>query len=237
MRRWISLFAPLTLLLSATIAEAGDLVVVTSTAPTFAPGKMVAAGASIDLPKGAQVTLVSESGQMVTLKGPRSGPAGATATKGKDGNLVKALSRLVSSGGKETEALGAMRSAGGTSGPGSPWMVNIGRSGKVCVAAGKGPELWRSDSASEVTLTLKGLKGGGKVSLPWPAGSQTLAWPSAVALKDGASYMVRIKGSPTARRLTVHLVPGTLPSDAHRAVWMAEKGCKRQAKRLLAAMK
>ena len=214
-------------------ALAGNLVVVTSTAPGLEPGKMIADGAAVDLPKGTVVTLISETGKMITLKGPHSGPAGTTSGKGGDGTLVKALSKLIAPVGKESGALGAMRSAGTAKAPDSPWQLDVGRSGKACVPPGGKAELWRPDAASGGQMTLKGMRGGGKASVPWPAGSNTLAWPAGVTLKDGGTYLIRFKGVPTARRLTLYWVPNDLPTDAHRAAWMAEKGCKRQAKRLL----
>ena len=46
-----------------------------------------------------------------------------------------------------------------------------------------------------------------------------------------------MKGSATAAKLTVHRLPAQLPTDAHRAKWMADKGCRPQARRLLAAIR
>ena len=40
-----------------------------------------------------------------------------------------------------------------------------------------------------------------------------------------------------ARKLKLHLVPGGLALDAHRAVWMARNGCEKQAMRLLAGLR
>ena len=76
-----------------------------------------------------------------------------------------------------------------------------------------------------------------KAKVAWPTGVSTLIWPSKVTLSDGVQYLARLKNSRTARRLIVHLVPGDLPSDAHRVAWMADKGCQKQAKRLLTRLR
>ena len=71
----------------------------------------------------------------------------------------------------------------------------------------------------------------------WPAGSTTLKWLSKVNLTDGARYLPRMKGSRAVRKIKLHLVPGDLPSDARRVVWMARNGYEKQATRLLAGLR
>ncbi len=46
-----------------------------------------------------------------------------------------------------------------------------------------------------------------------------------------------MSGKITETTLVVHRVPGGLPSDAHRAAWMAENGCIGQARALLAGLR
>ena len=54
-------------------------------------------------------------------------------------------------------------------------------------------------------------------------------------LTDGGRYLAKLSDRSTVSKLMIHLVPG-LPSDAHRVVWMAERGCSRQARALLARL-
>lgn len=70
-----------------------------------------------------------------------------------------------------------------------------------------------------------------------PAGAQTLPWPSKTTLGEGDKYLARMKGRRVSSKLVLHLVPEGLPTDAHRAAWMADKGCLRQARRLLARLR
>lgn len=239
--RLISSFIGILLMTAAFSAQAQQLVVIASGAPSLKPGQVVNAGTAIEIPAGASVTLVSETGKMVTLKGPFSGPAKAGGKGGGKGGgddkLIASLSGLLSGSGKETGSLGTMRAATPPKPPSDAWVINTGKSGDFCVLA-KGPVmLWREKAAKARILTLKNLTDKSRSKAEWPAGSATLEWPSKVNLTDGARYLLRMKGSRAARKLKLHLVPGGLASDAHRAVWMARNGCENQAMRLLAGLR
>ena len=97
--------------------------------------------------------------------------------------------------------------------------------------------LWREKAVKARILMLKNLTDKSKSKAEWPAGSATLKWPSQGNLTDGARYQLRMKGSRAVRKIKLHLVPGDLPSDARRAVWMARNGCEKQAMRLLAGLR
>lgn len=213
---------------------AGELVVIESTAPALKPGQIVDSSAVLSLPSGAHLTLVAEDGTVTNLKGPFSGPPPVAGTPG-DGGLVSALSRLIGGDAAGTSVLGVMRSAP-TTAAADPWAVDVLRSGNHCVPADAAPNLSRSKRHKFVTLTLKTLPDGAKVSVRWPAGSNRMAWPGGVPLTDGGRYLAKLSDRPTASKLMIHLVPGGLPSDAHRVAWMAERGCSRQAKALLAGL-
>ncbi len=239
--RWISSFFGILLMTAAFSAQAQQLVVIASGAPSLKPGQVVQSGAAIEIPAGTSVTLVSETGKTVILKGPFSGPAKAGGQGGGQGGggdkLIASLSGLLSGSGKETGSLGTMRAAAPPKPPSDAWVINTGKSGDYCVQA-KGPVmLWREKAAKTRILTLKNLTDKSRSKAEWPAGSATLEWPSKVNLTDGARYLLRMKGSRAARKLKLHLVPGDLPSDAHRAVWMARNGCEEQAMRLLAGLR
>lgn len=235
--RWISSFIGILLMTAAFSAQAQQLVVIASGAPSLKPGQVVNSGTAIEIPAGASVTLVSETGKTVILKGPFSGPVKAGGEGGGDNKLIASLSGLLSGSGKETGSLGTMRAATPPKPPSDAWVINTGKSGVFCVQA-KGPVmLWREKAAKARILTLKNLTDKSRSKAKWPAGSATLEWPSKVNLTDGARYLLRMKGSRAARKLKLHLVPGGLASDAHRAAWMARNGCEKQALRLLAGLR
>ena len=53
--------------------------------------------------------------------------------------------------------------------------------------------------------------------------------------EDGRVYVVRFSSGDAGEAFSAHLMP-PLEGDAHRAAWMAEKGCKAQALAVLAAI-
>ncbi|NQU57773.1 MAG: hypothetical protein HQ513_11100 [Rhodospirillales bacterium] len=214
-------------------ASAQDLVVVGGGAPNLHLGQIVKSDAPLDIPAGSTVTLVSESGKTITLKGPHAGPAGIGAEGAGNAGLVASLSGLLSGAGKNTSSLGAMRAIAPPPPPGDPWVIDTGQSGDHCVPANGPVTLWRARNTKTWNMALKNLSNKSKSTTVWPVGTNTLNWPSGVALVDGSRYLLRLKKSRMSRKFTLHLVPGDLPSPAHKVAWMTDKGCRKQAMRLL----
>ncbi len=75
------------------------------------------------------------------------------------------------------------------------------------------------------------------MTVEWPNGNATLNWPAKIPVDDGADYLMRIKGRLIAHRLTLRVVPSTLMTDPHRAVWMLANGCEYQAQCLLSLIR
>ena len=233
----IAAFMALFMALAALPAGAANLVVVASTAPGLAPGQIVHSGDPLEVPNGARVTLISETGNTVTVPGPHSGPAEIAAGPGGSDGLLVSLSGLLSGPGRETASLGTMRAAAPRATPGDPWVINVNSPGHHCVPE-KGPVMfWRAKATGQKTLLLKNLVNRTRSATPWPAGTETLNWPAQIEIKQGTRYLARMKGGRTSAWLIMHLVPDGLPTDAHRAAWMAEKGCLKQAKLLLAHLR
>lgn len=235
--RVFSLVVGVALAAIALPASAADLVVVASSAPGLAPGTVVKSDAALKIPGGASVTLISGTGRTVTLKGPHAGPPVTGGDGAGSPDLIASLSGLLAGSGKETAALGTMRALAPPAPPTDPWVIDVGESGDHCVAAAGAATLWRGQSARARLFSIVDLKDNRRHDADWPAGAATLAWPSQLPVADGGRYLVRMKGSANAARLTVHRVPADLPTDAHRAAWMADKGCRPQARRLLAAIR
>ncbi len=209
------------------------------------PGQVVDGSKPLGLAAGARVTLVAEDGQVTTLKGPFSGVPGAGPGVPAGGSLIRSLSRLVGGPSAASGALAVMRGSRGAD-PADAWAVNLVRSVNVCVRAGGTLVLRRKKSRSAKILTIKALPDGAQTSVAWPAGSDRIGWPKGLALKDKGRYLARIastkrlaviSGRTAGTTLIVHLVPAGLPTDAHRAAWMAEIGCMGQARALLAGLR
>ncbi len=226
-------------------AFAGQLIVIDSTAPELVPGEVVDGSKLLGVAAGARVTLIAEDGQVTTLKGPFSGRPGAGPGVPGGSGLIGSLSRLVGGPSAASGALGVMRGSR-VANPADAWAVNLVRSVHVCVRAGATPVLRRKKSRMARILTVKALPDGAEKSVEWPAGSDRIGWPEGLALTDGGRYLVRVSsrkslagmsGRTTETTLVAHLVPGGLPSDAHRAAWMADIGCIGQARALLAGLR
>ncbi len=226
-------------------AFAGQLIVIGSTAPELVPGQVVDGSKVLGIAAGARVTLIAEDGQVTTLKGPFSGRPGAGPGVPGGSGLIGSLSRLVDGRSAASSALGVMRGSR-VADPADAWTVNLVRLVNVCVRAGGTLVLSKKKSRSAKTLTVKALPDGAEKSIEWPAGSDRIGWPEGLAITDGGRYLVRVssrkslagmRGRSTETTLVAHLVPGGLPSDAHRAAWMADIGCIGQARALIAGLR
>jgi hypothetical protein len=140
----------------------------------LAPGQILHSDDPIEVPNGTAVTLVSETGNTLTLTGPHSGAAEiAAGPSGNDGLLVS-LSGLLSGPNRETASLGTMRAAAPPQSPTNPWVIDTGAWGHHCVPA-RGPVvLWRGKAGKRGTLILKNLSDRSRSATPWPAGARTL---------------------------------------------------------------
>ncbi len=212
-------------------AAAGEVVVIASNLPGVTAGATVNGERVVELAAGQRIAVVTGTGRSITRTGPYSGPLAADSGPA-DRSLLNALASLVSvdKGGRTT--LGAIRAAPKGS-PRDPWAIDIARAGDQCVLDGAAPMLWRANAAFQETLVIAG--SAGEATLDWPAKAAMVAWPAALALADRESYLVRYGSAAEPKRLVLHLVPPALPTDAHKAAWMAERGCTRQARAVLAA--
>ncbi len=212
--------------------NAAELVVIASSNSNFKVGQVVDSSLDIKLANDAALTLISESGKVFALNGPRSGAIEAEGAADKTSGLISSIKNILA--GKKTEAttLGVMRSIGGPEIPSDPWAIIAGKTGKYCITLSKPVVLWRSDAQKTRKLILINLDNNHKVKTVWSSGQNILYWPRLMPLVDGATYRVDLAGKNQLPKLTVSMVPDQ-PSQAHAAVWMAQNGCEQQALRLL----
>ncbi|WP_156884659.1 hypothetical protein [Stappia stellulata] len=228
--------ALLALPLSAGMVRA-DFVVLAASGPSgdLQAGKRLADDATVALPDGARVTLMSRDGRMLTLKGAYSGPldpqsdAGTTA-KGSDAALQK-LSRLLQGGDARSAVLGAARAgAGDIPPPPGIWHVSVDSSGPRCVQPGP-LQLWRRDAGQGSSVTLRSASGR-REGLTFAQGAHVLTVDDAVADSDDR-LLVSLDGE--LRDLALSHRPDTLAgaSPGEILVWMLDNDCKRQALTLI----
>jgi hypothetical protein len=231
------LLAVLAVLFAATLAGANELVVIDSDAPGLTPGRILDGAKPLELAPGTAVTVVTGDGRVKTFAGPFSGAPFAGEESAPGGSaLVRSLSRLISGKTPETDELGTLR---GESLVGRPdaWSIDIVRPGAHCVTDRMNVVLWRPSGVAAETLTIRRQPWGEKVSVDWPAGTNSLVWPKALPLENGGQYLVRLSSRISGTKLIVYVVPSTLPTDAHLAARMADLGCNEQALALINEMR
>lgn len=220
-------------------AHATDLLILRSTVADMLPeGGIIDGTKPLSLPAGAAVTLVGESGNKITLKGPYSGVPGAAEQSAEGGfgsRMLMALSRLIVGTPRDASRLGATRGAAGAMSD-DLWLINVSMSGDHCLMSDSPAALWRARADNTAPLSIKRYRTKDWVRTEWQAGEETIGWPSDMEVIDDATYLVRVGSGIAVSKVVLHLVPGDLPSDFHRAAWMTEKGCLRQARSLLSRL-
>lgn len=214
-----------------------DLVVIASGDSSVAVGTKIDGSKPISIPAGASLVLVSSTGRTIRLAGPYDGAPDPSAT-GADDGLVDSLSQLIKEEGGSSTTLAVFRGGPDKTPIGRPdiWGIDIAREGRYCLRPDRPAMLWwyAARPGAVVKLSSSGDESGG-ARIRWPQSKKYTAWPDALALSDGATYVARFRSGDTGTPLTTVLMPA-LDTDAHRAAWMAEHGCARQALGVLDAV-
>jgi hypothetical protein len=221
--------------LAAGGAQAGQWVVLDSSAPGLSPGAELSADQKLDVPDGATLSLVDQSGAMITLKGPFSGvPAAPSA--GGDGRVAASLASLLRSSAEDTKSVGAVRAVD----PAPASLADVlaidpARAGGLhCLYDVAAAELARAPTAPSTPLSIVATETGETAKVEWPGNTTRQPWPSAVPLVDGGSYLVERAGESQAPVVTLKVLPAQGANDLARAAEMADAGCTRQARALVA---
>ncbi|MFQ5953715.1 MAG: hypothetical protein ACE5JZ_01455 [Kiloniellales bacterium] len=219
-------------------AQAAELLILKSTDPSLPEGGIIDGAQALSLPAGVTLTLVGEEGKKITLEGPYSGVPAASdqpAEGGFGGRMLMALSRLIAGAPPDPTRLGATRGSQVATAD-DFWLINVSVSGDYCLRTDRATEFWRPQADMTEALSIKRYGTQGWAKSEWPAGDDALGWPSGVDLVDDGTYLVRLGMGISVSKIVVHLLPDDLPSDFHRAAWMTEKGCLRQARALLSSL-
>lgn len=118
--------------------------------------------------------------------------------------------------------------------PTDVWEYDVSREGRLCVASGSRPILWRPRSAAATTLTIRA-RGGAVQRIAWPAGTFRMPWPAALPLTGGTTYVVERGGGQPAVRLRVAMLPRSASNDLNGlATSLLAQGCTGQLQTLIA---
>ncbi len=225
MRRRILLGAVLAL--AAGGAQAANLTVVEARGIGLAPGSTIDSTKPLVLKQGQHVTLISDSGATLSIDGPYNQPPSAG---GGGKSLGATLAALGTERSARTGEAGVTRGGAANTLP-EPWLVDVTRSGNVCIQENKDPIFWRPDAKTATALAVMPVDRSWKSKADWPVGLDRLKVTTDVPVHGGAAYVVNYAGTEYA--LAMNTVPSSLANDEMRAAWMLQKGCEAQAEALL----
>ncbi len=234
MKCWIVL-AGLSLGLSALAAEtaaAAQLVVVNSHGIRLTPGQQIDGSKPFSLHDGQEVTLMSSSGQLITLEGPSNAVPDSRAGGGTT-DVATAVAALLTERKARTSEVGVVRGEKDVILP-NPWVVDVTHPGTSCVQLGVPVVLWRSGDFSDTAVSIAPADQSWAVSGRWPAGAAELSMPATLPLRDQTSYIINVGGKMAP--VTVRIIPAAVGNDVMRASWMSQVGCDNQANALLAML-
>jgi hypothetical protein len=205
----------------AQTAAADELLVLESSTLHLKPGDVAPSDSVIEVPRDAQVTLVTSSGGVLRIEGPWRGTIGGAPDAG-GGGLIGRLVALLQSPPSRSQ-LGATRSAG------TCLAVDLEHDRDVCISGPTCLVLQSRDAGRDPLI----VQGPDATVAEAPAAPQHFgwSWPRALELQPGA-YLISGKSAVLPAELHVHRQPD-LPSRAHTVAWMTEQGCTAQARDVL----
>jgi len=231
------------------IVQAQDMVVVNSTYDKFPKGQLLGSYTPINLPNGTKITVVFASGGVQQVTGPYKGfirdplpnykPVLVNInhdpnTPPKLVEVIAGLSQFLKNNEETRDGIK----------PQELWLVDATSARKrfFCIAPSSQVVLWRpkKESYSASLLLIKHKTTGKQAQVVWPAYQMTLEWPNNLPVVYGDTYTVEVKprrGSPSFKKLVLYQLPDSLPTESHKVVWMAGRGCIPQANLLLASLR
>jgi hypothetical protein len=220
--------------LAGIVAQAGELIVVDARGLALRPGQVIDDSQPLVLREGQRVTLIAANGNTLKLRGPYDQPPAADA--GANGaNLTQALSTLIAQKQTRTSEVGLVRAGTGPAKLPEAWVLDVSRSGSLCVRDGNPVVFWRPAAGASANLTVTPTDRSWKLSTTWPSGADRLTVPQNFPVHGNHStYLVGLDQAQVA--LTLNSIPDSVASDKMRAAWMIEKGCEAQAEALLATL-
>lgn len=218
------------------MVQAAELVVIRSTHENLlAKGDILNTQAMVNLPANAEITVVFDSGNPLTLKGPYQGKlADPTPGSKPTPQLVADLSHFVR---KDVTVRGEAETR-------DLWSIDVDSNRRnYCVASSDKINLSRpvNDSSTASTVILKHKISGQQVQLTFTANQTNLTWPTTVLpVIFGDTYTLEMKtlrGRSSFKKLILYQLPTDLPTKSHQVVWMVGKGCTTQAGTLLISLR
>jgi hypothetical protein len=190
----------------------------------FPPGEFVE-GRQLRLAAGEWVQVMAD-GKVRRL----TGPGAWTFSAGQP--VERTALEPVAAALKRTMSLGAVRGVIiRQSVPADVWAIDTSRDDTVCIEDAPHAVLWRPVSVGALRASIEDASNGEHGDFDWPAGKQTVAWPTdLIALKSGE---YRIASGPHLRRIRMVML-GSTSNDLDLWRALAQGGCDTQLERLSA---
>lgn len=172
-----------------------QLVVIRSTSPAYAPGTVIQQDATVKLPEGQEIEVISPKGNRSTFKGPHNGPVAARGRKIRSESL-RAVGDAVFGKDIPTAVLGATRRIPRPEEDNVPpydypkVLVDVMRDTTQCVFEDARIILRRPAPEGRAKIHISSVNGGQSVSLIWPALDVDMAWPSELEIEDGDQFRI-----------------------------------------------
>jgi hypothetical protein len=163
------------------LARADDAVVLSSTAPDYAPGTVVTDRQALRLPERASLTLLFRSGEMLRLRGPLEKSL-VQLREGSRATSLQSLAAALRVSGVDAAVIGGARAAGRSHGEQDDVLVELEQTATYCI--GPSATLWLTRLTTGTQLV--GFQRAGMLrEVRFPAAADRIEWPADVLIEDG----------------------------------------------------
>jgi hypothetical protein len=224
-----------------TSVYASDAVIIRSNVDNLSSGQLLSKQAVINLSEHSEITAAFATGGVQTLKGPyEGGLSDPLEGQQADSTLLTDLAQFI----QKTKAEQGIRERGRYPDSAKLWTVDVNSIRRhYCVPADQPLMLSRPEEESKLasTVLIKHKETEQRAETTWPARKETLVWPDILSPPAyGDTYTVTVKsvrGQEHFKMVVLYRLPDGLPTESHKVVWMAGRGCIPQAEMLLADLR
>jgi hypothetical protein len=214
--------AALLLLSDASGARAAEFVVLKAVGKGSTPvqtGTVFSSAQVLEVPPQIEVTLLSDSGRIVSLTGPTRRPLSEIPAGNGPFIGLERLGRFLREANERLSKITIVRGTrSGT--PPDPWLVDITLSGTKCVFRDAAIRLWRPASARRERFSLGTRVADKRIFFNWPAATESVPWPEEIPISTTDRYVATWGQGLHSRTFTLVVgvnAPGLGQAIAHFA--------------------
>lgn len=220
--------------LTVSQAAAEPLIVLKSNADNWRVGTMIDGATILNLVEGQELTVFSESGKVMTIAGPYSAAPLPIKLAPNGKSLLDSLIPLFTGASKDETVIGAFRTPDEDKET-LAWTIDAAvlaeKSRIVCRDADETLSVGRPKGAESAIALLERVGTSSHAEIVFSGDAAAVPWPDILPAEDSIRYRLTTRGDPA--EFAIALLPAGLPTPAHRAAWMADNGCRLQARRLI----